>query len=127
MKTPWVLLGSLSAFVSVAAGAFGAHALAARLDARLLAIWQTAAQYQLAHALALIALGAWMQGLTAPAPCAAFAGWAFVTGSVIFSGSLYALALTDVRWLGAITPVGGLSFLAGWAALALSAWQAGTR
>jgi uncharacterized membrane protein YgdD (TMEM256/DUF423 family) len=113
-------LGALSAFLAVAAGAFGAHALRARLSPDLLAVFETAARYQMYHALGLLAV-AWMVTRW-PGPWPARAGWLFVAGTVLFSGSLYALALTGVRWLGAITPLGGAAFLAGWLCLA---WGAG--
>ncbi len=113
------LLGSLSALVSVTAGAFGAHALRARLAPDLLAVFETAARYQMYHALALLAV-AWAVGRW-PGPLVAWAGWLFVVGTLLFSGSLYALALSGVRWLGAITPLGGVCFLAGWLCLALAA------
>jgi len=113
------LLGSLSALVGVAAGAFGAHALRARLAPDLLAVFETAARYQMYHALALLAV-AWAVGRW-PGPLPAWAGWLFVAGTLLFSGSLYALALSGVRWLGAITPLGGVCFLAGWLCLALAA------
>jgi uncharacterized membrane protein YgdD (TMEM256/DUF423 family) len=113
------LLGSLSALVGVAAGAFGAHSLRARLAPDLLAVFETAARYQMYHALALLAV-AWAVGRW-PGPLLAWAGWLFVAGTLLFSGSLYALALSGVRWLGAITPLGGVCFLAGWLCLALAA------
>ena len=116
-------LGAASAFISVAAGAFGAHALRGRLEPDLLAVFETAARYQMYHALALLAV-AWAMTRW-PGALAAWAGWLFVAGTVLFSGSLYALALSGVRWLGAVTPLGGLAFLAGWICLAVGA--AGTR
>jgi uncharacterized membrane protein YgdD (TMEM256/DUF423 family) len=112
-------LGAVSGFVAVAAGAFGAHALRARLSPELLAVFETGARYQMYHALALLAV-AWMLGRW-PGPWPARAGWLFLAGTVLFSGSLYLLALTGIRWLGAITPLGGLAFLAGWICLALGA------
>lgn len=112
-------LGALSAFLAVAAGAFGAHALRARLAPDLLAVFETAARYQMYHALGLLAV-AWMVTRW-PGPWPVRAGWLFVAGTVLFSGSLYALALTGVRWLGAITPLGGAAFLAGWLCLAWGA------
>jgi uncharacterized membrane protein YgdD (TMEM256/DUF423 family) len=115
------VLGAASAFVSVAAGAFGAHALRGRLSPDLLAIFETAARYQMYHALALIAV-AWAV-VRWPGPLSEWAGWLFVGGILLFSGSLYVLALSGVRWLGAITPLGGIAFLAGWICLALSARQ----
>jgi uncharacterized membrane protein YgdD (TMEM256/DUF423 family) len=112
-------LGSLSGLIAVAAGAFGAHGLRARLTPDLLAVFETAARYQMYHALALLAV-AWAVTRW-PTPLATWAGWLFVAGTVIFSGSLYALALTGVRWLGAITPLGGVAFLVGWVCLLLAA------
>ncbi len=114
-----VVVGALSGFVSVAAGAFGAHALKERLPADLLAVFDTGARYQLVHALAIVA-AAWAVSRW-PGSAAGLAGWLFVVGTVLFSGSLYALALTGVRALGAITPIGGVAFLAGWLALAWAA------
>src|SRR5512133_711407 len=115
----FLALGAASAFVSVAAGAFGAHALKARLSVDLLAVFETGARYEMYHALALVAV-AWAASRW-PGSSAALAGWLFVAGTVLFSGSLYALALTGVRALGAITPIGGVAFLAGWLALAWAA------
>jgi len=105
------VLGAISGLCSVALGAFGAHALKARLSPELLTVFETGARYQMFHALALLFVATL-------APRASIAGWLFVAGTVLFSGSLYGLALTGVRWLGAITPFGGLCFIAGWAALA---------
>lgn len=111
-------LGAASGFVAVAAGAFGAHALRARLPADLLGVFETAARYQMYHALALMA-AAWAAARW-PGALPQWAGWLFVAGTVLFSGSLYALALSGIRWLGAITPLGGAAFLAGWLCLALA-------
>jgi uncharacterized membrane protein YgdD (TMEM256/DUF423 family) len=111
-------LGAASGFVAVAAGAFGAHALRARLSAEMLGVFETAARYQMYHALALMAV-AWAVSRW-PGTLPQWAGWSFVAGTVLFSGSLYALALSGVRWLGAITPFGGAAFLAGWTCLALT-------
>ena len=111
-------VGSLSALVAVAAGAFGAHALRARLAPELLAVFETGAQYQMYHALGLLAV-AWATSRW-PGALPIWAGWLFVAGTVLFSGSLYALALTGVRGLGAITPFGGVAFLAGWLCLVLA-------
>lgn len=111
-------LGALSAAIAVAAGAFGAHGLRDRLEPRYLEIFEIGVRYQMYHALGLIAV-AWLAARGAPAAHAA--GWAFVAGTVIFSGSLYALALTGIDRLGAITPAGGLAFLAGWAVFAYGA------
>ncbi len=119
LTTPWVLLGATNAFICVAAGAFGAHALKARLTPDLLAIFETGARYHMYHALGLVAVGLVAQ--LKPSAFATGAGWAMQAGIVFFSGSLYALALSGVRQLGAITPIGGVGFLAGWALLALAA------
>ncbi len=115
-------LGSLSAFIAVALGAFGAHALKARLPADLLAVFETGVRYQLTHALALLAV-AWACTRW-PGTAVNASGWLFVAGTVIFSGSLYALALTGVRWLGAVTPIGGVALLAAWLCLAWAARKA---
>ena len=109
-------LGAASAAIAVAAGAFGAHALRARLAPASLAVFETAARYQMYHALALFAV-AW--ALTRwPGQLPVWAGWLFLAGTVLFSGSLYLLALTGTRWWGAVTPLGGVAFLAGWICLA---------
>ena len=110
--------GALSAFVGVGAGAFGAHALKARLSPDLLAVFEVAVRYQMYHALGLLAC-AWAVGKW-PGAFAGAAGWLFVAGTVIFSGSLYALALTGARALGALAPIGGLALLAGWVCLAIA-------
>jgi len=112
-------LAAGSALLSVAAGAFGAHALRARLSPDSLAVFETAARYQMYHALGLFAV-AWAVSRW-PGSLAQWSGWLFVVGTLLFSGSLYGLALTSIRWIGAITPLGGAAFLAGWLCLALSA------
>ena len=121
MRSTFFILGAVSAFVAVAAGAFGAHGLKSRLSAEMLSVFETAVRYQTYHALALLA-AAWAVSQW-PGRAAVSAGWLFVAGTVLFSGSLYALALTGIRSLGAITPLGGLCFLAGWICLAASAWR----
>jgi uncharacterized membrane protein YgdD (TMEM256/DUF423 family) len=114
--TRWLgALGALFGFGGVALGAFAAHALRSRLPADLAAVFETGVRYQMYHALALLLVamaGEWWLGAQAE-----WAGWLFVAGIVLFSGSLYVLALTGVRWIGAITPLGGVSFLVGWAVL----------
>ena len=114
-------VGSVSGFLAVAFGAFGAHALKERLDARRFDIFETAARYQMYHALGMIA-AAWLasRGLA----LAATGGWVMLGGVVVFSGSLYALALSGENWLGAITPIGGLAMITGWALVAVAAWWA---
>ena len=109
-------LGAASAFIAVALGAFAAHGLKARLGADLLATFEVGVRYHMFHALALLAV-AWACTRWPGAPVLA-AGWLFVAGTLLFSGSLYALALTGLRGLGIITPFGGLALLAGWACLA---------
>ena len=115
----FLALAALFGLFAVAAGAFAAHALGARLSDDRLAIFETAARYQMYHALALLAV-AWLTAASASSLVTA-AGWAFVAGTVVFCGSLYLLALGGPRWLGAITPLGGLAFLVGWALLGLAA------
>ena len=119
MDRVFFALGSVSGFLAVAFGAFGAHALKGRLDADLLAVFEVGVRYQMYHALALLAV-AWACTRW-PGGALIAGGWLFVAGTIVFSGSLYALSLTGVRWLGAITPIGGLALLAGWACLAWGA------
>jgi uncharacterized membrane protein YgdD (TMEM256/DUF423 family) len=121
MRSPWLALCGANGFLAVAAGAFGAHALRERLSADLLEIWQTAAHYHLAHALAL-GLCAWRAEAGGALPL--WAGRLFCAGILLFCGSLYVLALSGIRGLGAITPFGGAAFLAGWLCIALSARRA---
>ncbi len=113
----FLLLGAVFAAIAVAAGAFGAHALAERVTPERLQTFETAVRYQMYHALALLACGllgeVWRQSLDA-------AAWLFTAGILIFSGSLYLLVLTDTAWLGAITPIGGVAFISGWIALAVA-------
>jgi len=115
----FVLLGSLSAFISVAAGAFGAHYLKARLPTEHLAAFETGARYQMYHAIALFVCASLTERGWSLAPRA---GWLFVAGTVLFSGSLYILALTGITSFGVITPFGGLALLAGWLSLVICAW-----
>jgi uncharacterized membrane protein YgdD (TMEM256/DUF423 family) len=115
-------LGALSGAIAVALGAFGAHGLKARLPADLLATFETGVRYQMYHALALLAV-AWAVTRWSGSNLPISAGWLFVAGTVLFSFSLYLLALTGQRWLGAITPLGGVAFVAGWVCLALAAWR----
>ena len=114
--------GAAFAALAVAAGAFGAHALRATLTPEDLATFETAVRYQMYHALGLFAV-AWASTQWESA-AVTVAGWAFVVGILIFSGSLYVLVLTGPRWLGAITPIGGVAFIVGWVLLAWTAWRA---
>jgi uncharacterized membrane protein YgdD (TMEM256/DUF423 family) len=118
----WTALGAALAFLAVALGAFAAHGLRASITPDLLAVFETGARYQLVHAVALVALGLGADRL--PSADVRIVGVLFLAGVLLFSGSLYALALTGVRVLGAITPLGGLAFLAGWAWLAFAAARA---
>lgn len=122
MGRVFFVVGAVSAFIGVAAGAFGAHGLKSRLDAEMLSAFEVGVRYQMYHAFALFVAG-W--ALTKwPGALAVAGGWLFVAGTVLFSGSLYLLSLTGLRWLGAITPLGGLAFLAGWLCLACLFWKA---
>ena len=118
-----VTLAALLLFAAVGLGAFGAHALKSRLAPDMQAIWQTAVQYHAWHALGLLAVGLFTM-LRPDAPRASLAAWLFVAGIVLFSGSLYALALSGVRGFGAVTPLGGVAFLGGWLAFAWATWRA---
>lgn len=121
MDRLFFILGSLSALLAVAAGAFGAHSLRGRLSPDLLDVFETGARYQIYHALALLMVAWAINRWSGSGPV--WAGWLFLAGTILFSGSLYLLALTGLRWLGAITPLGGVAFLAGWAILAWAAWR----
>lgn len=122
MAARWMLmLGAVSGFFTVAFGAFAAHGLKARLPADLLAIFHTGVDYQGLHALALLACGLW--ALQRPTRALSVAAWSFLLGTLVFSGSLYTLAISGERWLGTITPLGGTAFLAGWASLVVAAWR----
>lgn len=122
MERLFVMLGALSGAIAVGAGAFGAHALRARVEPRLLEVFETAARYQMYHAVALLAV-AWATTRW-PGSLTTAAGWLFVAGTVIFSGSLYTMTFTGIRALGAITPIGGVCFIGGWLCLALAAMRA---
>jgi len=107
--------------LSVAAGAFGAHALRSRLAPDMLAVFETGSRYQMYHAIALVLVG--LIATRTQGASVTVAGWAFLAGTVLFSGSLYALTLTGTRALGAITPFGGVAFIVGWLALAWAGWK----
>ena len=122
MDKVFFVLAALSGALSVGLGAFGAHALGARLSADALATFETGVRYQFFHTLALFAVVfAISRWPSSSLPL--IAGWLFVAGIAVFSGSLYALVLTGTRWLGAITPIGGAAFIAGWLLLAFAAWR----
>ncbi|MFZ6871993.1 DUF423 domain-containing protein [Undibacterium sp. Di27W] len=115
----FIATAAILMFIGVTAGAFGAHGLKQMLSADMLVVWQTAVTYQMVHGLGMLVLGIMLQ--QQDSALLRKAAWAMLAGVIIFSGSLYALALTGVRILGAITPIGGVAFLAGWAMLAWAA------
>jgi uncharacterized membrane protein YgdD (TMEM256/DUF423 family) len=121
MDRTFMLIGALAGVVGVGLGAFGAHGLRGRLSPEMLAVFETGVRYHMYHALALVATAALMGRLDGRFINAA--GWLFTAGIVLFSGSLYAVALTGVTVFGAITPIGGVAFLAGWACLAIASLQ----
>jgi uncharacterized membrane protein YgdD (TMEM256/DUF423 family) len=121
MAERWFAIGAWLGALGVGMGAFGAHGLKTRVSADMIAVWETAARYQVFHALALLATG-WACERW-PGAYSSGAGWLFLAGVAIFSGSLYALALTGFRALGAVTPIGGLCLIAGWACLAMAAMR----
>lgn len=118
----WWTLGAILGGLAVALGAFGAHGLKGRVEADLLQVFETAARYHMYHALALILVG--LAAQRAPGAAVTASGWCFTAGILLFSGSLYTMTLTGQRWLGAITPLGGLAFIAGWGCLAWAGWRA---
>ena len=120
MTKIFLAIASIFAGLSVSAGAFASHALKDKLSERALEIFETAARYQIYHALALLLVALLINQTESSQPSLVIAGWAFIIGIVVFSGSLYTLSLTDIKVLGAITPLGGLAFIIGWGALAYS-------
>ena len=122
MASTALFIAAVYGFLAVALGAFGAHGLKDRLSPDMMAVYQTAVQYHFYHTLALLLVALLMHsGLQSSA--LKVSAWLFTAGILVFSGSLYALALSDIRVLGAITPIGGLMFLGGWLCLALAAWK----
>jgi uncharacterized membrane protein YgdD (TMEM256/DUF423 family) len=122
MERTFFIIASLLGGLSVALGAFGAHALRGRIEESLLANYQTGVSYMFYHALALFA-AAWAVSKWPASNLPVWAGWLFVVGVVVFSGSLFVMAFTGLRWLGAITPIGGVAFIVGWLLLAFVAWR----
>jgi len=120
-KSPFITVGAILAFLAVACGAFGAHALKDVLTPHMLTVYHTAADYQMWHAIGLILIGLLLQ--QRPSKALRKAGWLMLTGTVIFSGSLYALSLSGIKILGAITPVGGALLLAAWLVFAYASTQ----
>jgi uncharacterized membrane protein YgdD (TMEM256/DUF423 family) len=117
----WIVMGAIAAGIGVILGAFGAHGLKSRVDPALLAVFETGVRYQMYHALALVAVG--LARVHWPSTLISLAGWCFLVGILIFSGSLYLMTATGARWLGAITPIGGVAFIIGWIAFAVGAWR----
>ncbi len=124
MAHKWLIVAAVSGFLAVALGAFGAHGLRNVLDLYGKVIYEKAVQYQMFHTLALLAVA--VLQMTQPKLSLNGAAWAFTIGMVLFSGSLYLLALTNIKWLGLITPFGGLAFLTGWIWLGYAVWKTGT-
>ncbi|ARJ39463.1 DUF423 domain-containing protein [Sporosarcina sp. P21c] len=122
----FIIAGAINAAIAVGFGAFGAHALKDRLSEHYLAVWETAVQYQMFHAIALLAIGILMSNaLLGPSTQLSWAGYLILAGIVIFSGSLYVLSLSGIGILGAITPIGGVAFIAGWIMLIIAAVKFG--
>ena len=121
MAQIFVSIAAVLGGLSVAAGAFAAHALKEKISERSLEIFDTGARYQMYHALALLLVALLISRATSPQPMLVATGWLFIVGTAIFSGSLYALSLTGVKILGAITPIGGVAFIIGWGVLAFAA------
>jgi uncharacterized membrane protein YgdD (TMEM256/DUF423 family) len=120
MKT-FVILGSINMALAVALGAFGAHGLAGKVSDKMLATWNTGAHYHIIHALGLIAVGILLAKEGGQNTLLTAGGWLLFAGILLFSGSLYALVLTQIKMLGAITPLGGTSFIIGWILVAVAA------
>ena len=121
MSSGWFGVGAIAGAIGVVLGAFGAHGLRSRVDADLLAVFETGVRYHMYHSLALLAVG-WAASRW-PGTWVSASGWLFLVGIVVFCGSLYVMTLTGARWLGAVTPLGGVAFIAGWIALAVAALQ----
>jgi uncharacterized membrane protein YgdD (TMEM256/DUF423 family) len=124
-SNPFLLMGAVFAGIAVGAGAFGAHSLKGHLDAPMLAVFETAARYQMYHALALCIVARSIERY--PQGRFITVGWLFTIGIVLFAGSLFVLSLTGIRWLGALTPLGGAAFIAGWAFFAWETWKLSSR
>jgi len=122
MTRLFLSVASILAGLSVAGGAFAAHALKEKLSERAIEIFETGARYQMYHSLALLLVGLLLSRAEASQSLLIAAGSAFIIGIAIFSGSLYALSLSGIKWLGAITPLGGVAFLIGWGCLAIASW-----
>jgi uncharacterized membrane protein YgdD (TMEM256/DUF423 family) len=122
MLKTFIILGSVNAFLSVALGAFGAHGLKSKISSDMLAVYQTGVQYHMIHSIGLILIAILSEKLL-PSYLVTWSGWSLFIGIILFSGSLYALSISGIRVLGAITPLGGLAFLLGWTLLATAAFK----
>ncbi|WML24444.1 DUF423 domain-containing protein [Neobacillus sp. OS1-33] len=117
----FIIIGAINAFIAVALGAFGAHGLKDKLDAYYLDIWKTGVTYQMFHAIGIMIIGLLIEKVAAASPQFTWAGWLMLAGIIFFSGSLYVLSLTKIGILGAITPIGGVCFLAAWILIVVGA------
>lgn len=122
MSKIYLLIAAINGFLAVALGAFGAHGLKQKLSADMLAVYQTGVQYHFYHTLALFGVALFMLQMP-QSPMLRWSALLFVIGIIVFSGSLYVLSITGMRWLGAVTPLGGVAFLCGWILLAVAAWK----
>ncbi|MDM8545751.1 DUF423 domain-containing protein [Candidatus Venteria ishoeyi] len=123
VKKLWIILGAFNALLAILLGTFGAHGLKQSISPEMLTVYQTAVQYQMSHALALLMIGA-VAHFWSTSSWLKAAGWLLTTGIVLFSGSLYLLSITGIKNFGWITPVGGICFILGWMALILATWKA---
>lgn len=123
MTRIFLAIASVLGGISVILGAFASHGLKDKLSERALAIWETGTKYQMYHALALVLVALLLNSLSTRSTSLVIAGYAFIVGILLFSGSLYALSLSGIKWLGAITPLGGVAFIIGWSCLAVAAWE----
>jgi uncharacterized membrane protein YgdD (TMEM256/DUF423 family) len=117
----FIIVGAINAFIAVALGAFGAHGLKDKLDAHYLDIWKTGVTYQMFHAIGILMIGLLIGKVAAASPQLTWSGWLMLAGIIFFSGSLYVLSLTKIGILGAITPIGGVCFLAAWILMVVGA------
>ncbi|MEX0966026.1 MAG: DUF423 domain-containing protein [Bacteroidia bacterium] len=124
MSKTFLILGAAAAFLAVAIGAFGAHAVKSRISADLLEIYNTGTAYHFYHSFAVLIVGILLFLAPHPNGWLNWSGWLFLAGIILFSGSLYTLALSGIRTFGAVTPFGGLCFLAGWLCMAVGSWRA---
>lgn len=125
MDRTFFIIGSLLAGLAVVLGAFGAHGLKSMVSPELIDTWEKAVRYQMYHALAMLLLGWALSHWPEQARLWSLGGWFFLAGTVFFSGSLYLLVLSGIKWLGAVTPLGGVAFAVGWLCLLVAAWRSG--